>query len=94
MIRIMLVAHFHYVLKYGAIFAFVCWLLLLDGSCIRFAYNGILVKFTFMSHLLALILHSFNAFIRLAGMPRRIQIILMNLKPYNAIETFGSVYHQ
>lgn len=47
-----------------------------------------------MLHLSALILHFFHAFIRLAGMPRRILITLMNLQHYNAIETFGSVYYQ
>lgn len=40
-----------------------------------------------------LILHFFNAFIRLAGMPRRILIIQMNLNSYNSIETFGSMYY-
>lgn len=72
MILIMYVAHFHYVIKYGAVFAFVCSILLLDGSYSSFAYNGILDKYIFMLHLLVLISHSFNAFIRLAGMPRRI----------------------
>ena len=40
---------------------------------------------------IVLILHSFHAPIRLAGMPRRIPITQMNLKRYNALETFGSV---
>ena len=39
------------------------------------------------------ILHSFYAFTCLAGMPRRIRIILTIMNLYNGVESFGTVYY-
>lgn len=94
MIHIMYVAHFHYVFKYGAVFAFICSLLLLGWSVVLDLHimNSGQVHFygyIYWSEYYILSMHLLD----LQECLVVFQIILMNLNLYNAIETFGSVYY-
>ena len=86
------VAHFHYVLRIGAVFGILCgatlWLPLLTGTILRFWYSAVIFLIMFVGvNLTFFPLH----FLGLQGIPRRYRDYPDVFAFWNIIASFGSL---
>jgi len=86
------VAHFHYVLSMGAVFAIFAGLYYWIGKMTGLQYPDALSKVHFWTMFLGVNLTFFPMhFLGLAGMPRRIPDYADAFAPWNAVASFGSL---
>jgi heme/copper-type cytochrome/quinol oxidase subunit 1 len=86
------VAHFHYVLSMGAVFAIFAGWYYWIGKIIGNQYNETLGKIHFWSTFIGVNVCFFPMhFLGLAGMPRRIPDFPDSYSSWNNIATFGSI---
>ena len=86
------VAHFHYVLSMGAVFAIFAGWYYWIGKIIGNQYNELLGKIHFWSTFIGVNVCFFPMhFLGLAGMPRRIPDFPDSYASWNSIATFGSI---